>query len=179
MSRHKSGEGYQKTILQHWSSPDYIGLHHSLMEEVWNHQDSGRLEKLSNRGRRVLVRVVTKNPMVTLTELQSSSVEMGNLPEGQPSLQHSTNQAFIVVARRKPLLSKRHMTACLEFTKRHIKTLRPWETRFSGLLKPRLNSLAWMPSVTSGGNLAPSLWWRMVVAASCCGDVFQRHRLRD
>jgi hypothetical protein len=32
---------------------------------------------LSNRGRRALVREVTKNPMVTLTVLQSSSVEIG------------------------------------------------------------------------------------------------------
>ena len=64
------------------------------------------------------------------------------------------------------------MTARLEFAKRHLKTLRPWETRFSGLMKPRFNSLAWMPSNRSGGNLAPSLWWSMVVAASWCGDVF-------
>ncbi len=42
-----------------------------------------------------------------------------NLPEEQPSLQHSTNQACMVVARRKPLLGKRHMTARLEFPKRH------------------------------------------------------------
>ncbi|CDQ60660.1 unnamed protein product [Oncorhynchus mykiss] len=33
--------------------------------------------KLNSRGRRALVREVTKNSMVTLTELQSSSVEMG------------------------------------------------------------------------------------------------------
>ena len=33
--------------------------------------------KLSNWGSRALVSEVTKNPMVTLTELQSSSVEMG------------------------------------------------------------------------------------------------------
>ena len=38
---------------------------------------AGRPAKLSNRGRRALVREVTKNPMVTLTELQSSSVDMG------------------------------------------------------------------------------------------------------
>ena len=37
----------------------------------------GRPAKLSNRGRRALVKEVTKNPMVNLTELQSSSVEMG------------------------------------------------------------------------------------------------------
>ena len=50
------------------------------MEEVWNHQDTsraGRLAKLSTRSRRALVRAVTKNPMVSLTELQSSSVDMG------------------------------------------------------------------------------------------------------
>jgi hypothetical protein len=52
---------------------------------------AGHPAKLSNRGRRV--REVAKNPMATLTELQSSSLD---LPEGQPSLQHSTNQAFMV-----------------------------------------------------------------------------------
>ena len=36
----------------------------------------GRLTKLSNQGRRALVREVTKNPLVTLTELQRSSVEI-------------------------------------------------------------------------------------------------------
>ena len=46
------------------------------------------MAKLSNRGRRALVREVTKNLMVTLTELQSSSVEMGEL------LQRSTDQAY-------------------------------------------------------------------------------------
>ena len=56
----------------------------------------GRLAKLSNRGRSALVREVSKNPMVTLTELQIFSVEMGDLPEGQPSLQHSIYQAFMV-----------------------------------------------------------------------------------
>ena len=36
---------------------------------------AGRLAKLSNRGRSALVREVPKKPMVTLTELQNSSVE--------------------------------------------------------------------------------------------------------
>jgi hypothetical protein len=39
---------------------------------------AGRPDKLSNPGRRTLVTEVTKNPMVMLTELQSSSVEMGD-----------------------------------------------------------------------------------------------------
>ena len=38
---------------------------------------AGRPAKLRNREKRALVREVTKNPMVTLTELQSSSVGMG------------------------------------------------------------------------------------------------------
>ena len=63
-------------------------------------------------------------------------------------------------------LWKRHMTA-----RRSLRN--GTYTRYSGLLKPRLNSLAWMSSVTSGGNPAPSLQWSMVVAASCCRDVFQ------
>jgi hypothetical protein len=71
-----------------------------------------------------LVRDVTKNPRVTLTELQSSCVEKGKmrwdkLPEGQPSLHQS--KMYGRVARQKPLLSKWHMTALLEFPKRHLK----------------------------------------------------------
>jgi hypothetical protein len=38
---------------------------------------AAHLAKLSNRGRRALVREVIKNPIVTQKELQSSSVEMG------------------------------------------------------------------------------------------------------
>ena len=59
---------------------------------------AGHPAKLSNWGRRVLVREVTKNPMVTLTELTLPAPlwSWENLPEGQPSLQHSTNQAFMV-----------------------------------------------------------------------------------
>ena len=72
---------------------------------------------------RALVRVVTKNRMVTLTELQSSSVEMGR------TFQKTTISAEMVVqsglygsvARRKLLLSKRHNTDRLEFAKRHLK----------------------------------------------------------
>uniref|UniRef100_A0AAZ3PHK5 Transposase Tc1-like domain-containing protein n=1 Tax=Oncorhynchus tshawytscha TaxID=74940 RepID=A0AAZ3PHK5_ONCTS len=68
----------------------------------------------SNRVRRALFRVVTKNPMVTLTELQSSSVEMG-----EPSRRTTISAAHQLglygrVSRWKALLSKRHMTARLD-----------------------------------------------------------------
>jgi hypothetical protein len=76
------------------------------------------LAKLSNRGRRALVREVIKNPMVTQKELQSSSVEMGE-PFRRTTISAALHQSDLYgrVVRRKPLLSKRHMTACLEFAK--------------------------------------------------------------
>ena len=60
--------------------------------------------------------------MDTWTELQSSSVEMVALPESSP-ISATLHQSGLYgrVARRKPLLSKSHMTACLEFAKRHLK----------------------------------------------------------
>jgi hypothetical protein len=63
--------------------------------------------KLSNRGRRALVREVTKNPMVTLTELKSSSVEMGE-PSRRKTISAALHQAGIdgKVARWKPFLGK-------------------------------------------------------------------------
>jgi hypothetical protein len=90
-----------------------------------------------------LVREVTKNPMVTLTELQSSSVEMGE-PSKRATISAALHQAGLygTVARLKPILSKRHMTARLEFAKRHLKNSQTIKTRFSGLMKPRLNFLA-------------------------------------
>ena len=60
------------------------------------------------------------------------------------------------------------------------RTLRLWETRFSGLMKSILNCLVSILSGMSGGNQAPlitcpipSQQWSMVLAASCCGGVFQ------
>ena len=87
---------------------------------------AGRLAKLSNRGRRALVRDVTKNPMVTLTELQRTFVEMGE-PSRRTTISVALHQSGLYgrVARQKLLLSKRHMTAHLECAKRNLKTLRP------------------------------------------------------
>ena len=102
---------------------------------------AGRLAKLSNRGRRALVNEVTKNLMVTLTELQSPSVEMGE-PSRRTTISAALHQSGLYgrVARRKPLLSKRHMTTSVEFAKRHLKDS-DHEKRLSDRMKPRLNSL--------------------------------------
>ncbi|KAL0190899.1 hypothetical protein M9458_013597, partial [Cirrhinus mrigala] len=76
---------------------------------------AGRPAKLSYRGRRALVREVKKNPKITVAELQRCSREMGE------SCRKSTITAALHqlglygrVARRKPLLSARHMKARMD-----------------------------------------------------------------
>ena len=83
---------------------------------------AGRPSKLSDWGRRAFVREVTKNPMVTLSELQRSSVERGE-PSIRTTISAAIHQSGLYdrVARRKPLLSKRHMAHGLEFAKMHLK----------------------------------------------------------
>ncbi|KAG2461631.1 TCB1 transposase, partial [Polypterus senegalus] len=121
VSRNKSGEGYRKisaalkvlmitvaSIIRKWKK-----------FETTRTLRASRPSKLSNRGRRALVREVTKNPM---SEIQRSSVERGE-PSRRTTISAAIHQSGLYgrVARRKPLLSKRHMAACLEFAKRHLK----------------------------------------------------------
>ncbi|KAG2455820.1 TCB1 transposase, partial [Polypterus senegalus] len=124
-SRHKSGEGYRKnsaalkvpvstvtSIIRKWKK----------FETTRTLPRAGRPSKLSDRGRRALFREVTKNPMVTLSELQRSSVERGE-PSRRTTISAAIHQSGLYgrVARMKPLLSKRHMAAHLEFAKRQLK----------------------------------------------------------
>ena len=78
-----------------------------------------------------MVREVTKNQMDTLTELQSSSVEMGE-PSRRKTISVALHQSGLYgrVARLKPLLSKRYMTAHLEFAKRLLKDCQTMRTKF-------------------------------------------------
>ena len=80
---------------------------------------AGRPAKLSNLGRRALGREVTKNTMVTRTGLQSSSAEMGE-PSRRTTISAAVHQLGLYgrLARPKPLLSKRHVTAHSKFAKR-------------------------------------------------------------
>ncbi|KAG2460102.1 TCB1 transposase, partial [Polypterus senegalus] len=124
-SRHKSGEGYRKisaalkvpmskvaSIIRKWKK----------FETTRTLPRAGRSSKLINRGRRDLVREVTENPMVTLSEHQRSSVESGE-PSRRTTISAAIHQSGLYgrVARQKPLLSKRHIAAHLEFAKRHLK----------------------------------------------------------
>ena len=124
VSRHRSGEGYQhfSTALKvPKNTVASIILKCKKFGTTKTLPRTGRPAKLSNRGRREVAKNLTVNDWASRVPLW----RWENLPEGQPSLQHSTNQAFMLVARRNPLLSKRHMTARLEFAKRPLKTLRP------------------------------------------------------
>ena len=79
VSRYKSVEGFQKmsSVLKvPKNTVDSIILKWKKFGTTKTLSRASRSAKLSNQGRRALVREVTKNPMVTLTELQSSSVEI-------------------------------------------------------------------------------------------------------
>lgn len=125
IARHRSGEGYKKisaalkvpkstvaSIILKWKK---FGTTRTLPR-------AGRPAKLSNWGRRASVREVTKNPMVTLTELQRSCVEMGQSSR-RTTITAALHRSGLYgrVARWKPLLSAKHMKARLEFAKKHLK----------------------------------------------------------
>ena len=116
--RHRSGEGYQNisaALKVPKNTVNSITLKWKKFVATKPLPRAGRPGKLSNRGRRSWL---GRWPRTRWSLWQSSRVPLWsweNLPEGQPSQQHSTIQA-----RQKPLLSKRHTTACLEFSKRHL-----------------------------------------------------------
>ncbi|KAG2460410.1 TC1A transposase, partial [Polypterus senegalus] len=125
VSRHKSGEGYRNisaALKVPMSTVASIICKWKKFETTRTLPRAGRPSKLSDRGRRALVREVTKNPMVTLSELQRSSVDRGE-PSRRTTISAAIHQSGLCgrVARQKPLLSKRHMAARLEFAKRHLK----------------------------------------------------------
>ncbi|KAG2470229.1 TCB1 transposase, partial [Polypterus senegalus] len=125
VSRHKSGEGYRKisaSLKAPMSTVASIIRKWKKFETTRILPRAGRPSKLSNQGRRALVREVTKNPMVTLSELQRSSVERGEHSR-RTTISAEIQQSGLYggVAKRKPLIRKRHMAARLEFAKRHLK----------------------------------------------------------
>ena len=65
------------------------------------------------------MREVKKNPKITVAELQRCSREMGE-SSTKSTITAALHQSGLYgrVARRKPLLSARHMKACIEFAKK-------------------------------------------------------------
>ena len=132
--KHRSGEGYQKmsaALKVPKNTVPSIILKWKNFRTTKTVPRAGRTAKLIKQGRKALVREVTKNLMVrevtkhlmvTLTELHSYSVEMRE-PSSSTTISAALHQPGLYgrMARHKPLLSKRHMTTCLEFAKRHLK----------------------------------------------------------
>ena len=113
VSRHRSGEGYPNISAELKVSKNTMAsiiLKWKKFGTTKTLPRAGRPAKLKNWGGRALVREVTKNPMVNLTELQTSSVEMGE-PYRMTTISAALHQSGLYgrVARRKPLLIKRLM----------------------------------------------------------------------
>ncbi len=142
VARHRSGQGYKNnsaalkvpkstvaSIILKWKT---FGMTRTLPR-------AGRPAKLSYRGRRALVREVKKNPKITVAELQRCIREMGESCR-KSSITAALHQSGLYgrVARRKPLLSARHMKAHMEFAKKNTwRTPRWWQIRFSGRMRQR------------------------------------------
>ena len=103
VSRHRSGEGHQKMSAALKVPNNTLASNILKWKKFGTTKTTSRagcLAKLSNLGRRALVSEVTNNPMVTLTELQSSSVEMGE-PSRSSTISAALYQSdlFMVVTR--------------------------------------------------------------------------------
>ncbi len=133
VARHRSGQGYKKnsaalkvpkstvaSIILKWKT---FGTTRTLPR-------AGRPAKLSYRGRRALVREVKKNPKITVAELQRCIREMGESCR-KSTITAALHQSGLYgrVARRKPLLSARHMKARMEFAKNTWRILWSDETK--------------------------------------------------
>jgi hypothetical protein len=110
----------------------------------------------NNKERRAFVREVTKNPMVTLTELQSSAVEMGE-PSRRTIIFATLHQSgrYGIRARWKPLLSKWHMTASLEFASKHLKDSQTMRNKIIFVLNAKCHvwrKAGTIPTVKYGGG---------------------------
>ncbi len=130
----------QNNSLLHWRVTESCSLSYpqwKKFETTRTLPRAGLLTKLSNWWRRALVRVVTKNLMVTLVELDDHICRWEKPTEGQTSLQHSTDLGFMLVWPNSILSSVKTK----ENTHGIYKQKAPkglWKTRFSGLIN--LNS---------------------------------------
>ncbi len=125
VARHRSGQGYKTNsaaLKDPKSTVASIILKWKTFGTTRTLPRAGRPAKLSYRGRRALVREVKKNPKITVAELQRCIREMGESCR-KSTITAALHQSGLYgrVARRKPLLSARHMKACMEFAKKHLK----------------------------------------------------------
>ncbi len=115
MARHRSGQGYKKKSAALKVPKSTVA---SIILKWKTFGTTRTLPKLRYRGRRALVREVKKNPKITVAELQRCIREMGESCR-KSTITAALHQSGLYgrVARRKPLLSARHMKARMEDSK--------------------------------------------------------------
>ncbi len=108
-----------------------MGLHQSTVRQIvykWRKfkttvtlPRSGRPTKISPRTNRKIIKEVTKNPRVTSKDLQAT-LALANVSVHDSTIRKRLNKNGVHgrIARRKPLLSKKNIAACLKFAKEHI-----------------------------------------------------------
>ena len=101
--------------------------------------------------------------------------------EGYQTMSAALHQSGLYgwVARQKPLLSKRHMTAHLDFAKRNLKDFQTMRNKILWSDETKIELFGLISKRHVWRKLSTSLRWSMVLATSCYGDVFQRQGLGD
>ncbi len=148
-SSHTSGEEFRKKFCFIEGSQKYLV---SVTLKGRNLKQPGFFLELAswpNWWIRALVRVVTKNLMVTLVELHDHMCRQEKPKEGQTSLYHFTDLGFM--AKLNPLLSEDKIKQKSSYV-----TLRFWEKRFSGLMNLNSKHHVWSKSALLITWRAPS-----------------------
>ena len=82
---------------------------------------SGRLAKMTARAQCRMLNEVKKNPRVSAIDLQKS-LELANISVDESTIHKTLNKNGVHgrASRKKPLLSKINIVACLKFAKEHL-----------------------------------------------------------
>lgn len=121
---HMSGEGYKvisKRFDVHISTVRQIIYKWKKAETVVSFRRAGRPRKISEKGQRKIAREVSANPRLTSKDLQAS-LAAANIHCHRSTVRRALNESGIHgrVARKKPLLSKKHKASRLKFAKQHV-----------------------------------------------------------
>ena len=155
VSRHRSGEGYGKISAALQVPKSTVATKICKCKKFGTTKNlprPGRPAKLSYQERRALAREVSRNPRVSGV-LQRILVEMGE-PFRRSTIQAALHTSGLMVEwpDRSPSLVKGTSQPAWILPKGTWRTLKQWQSRFSGLKKPKFDFLAWIPNVMSGGN---------------------------
>lgn len=123
--------GVQKNFCWAKSAQEYGSIHHPEMEKIWNHKHTSSIQpptqtdKLGTKGFDQTGNHRPKDHGVRHSDsdyIQSFLEEMGESYK-RSTISAPLNQSGFYgrVARRKPFITKRHMTTCQKFAIKHLK----------------------------------------------------------